>query len=220
MLDTFKHKGQRERLAQELAAKGITDKAVLDAIRQVPRHLFVEGVFADQAYEDKALPIKETQTISQPFTVAYQTQLLALKSKMKVLEIGTGSGYQAAVLAKMGMRVFSVEIISRLHRDAKRILEELGLKINLLQGDGSLGWNKFQPFERILVTAACPSIPRVLQQQLEIGGIMVIPVGDMDGQRMTMVKRKSKHEFSVHTLKPFKFVPLRGRYGFREANNL
>ena len=177
MLDTYKHKGQRARLVEELEEKGINDPKILEAIGKVPRHLFVENAFQHEAYEDKALPIQSGQTISQPFTVAYQTYSLDLKPKMKILEIGTGSGYQAAILAQMGMKVFSVELDARLHREAKERLDNLGLKVKLHKGDGSMGWPTFQPYERIIVTAASPGIPDQLKQQLEVGGLMILPVG-------------------------------------------
>lgn len=216
LLDTFKHKGLRRRLVQELADRGITDKAVLDAILAVPRHAFMEKAFEGQAYVDKAFPIAEGQTISQPFTVAYQTQLLNLKPRMKILEIGTGSGYQAAVLCAMGLKVFSVEIVPKLHARAKAILEELDCEARLLLGDGSEGWKLYQPYDRILVTAASPSIPEPLQRQLEIGGKMVLPLGDQELQHMVVVTRKGRNEFEVEKLDPFRFVPLRGKHGFTE----
>ena len=216
MLDTFKHKGQRARLVEILMEKGITDERVLTAIGAVPRHVFVEGVFAGEAYEDKALPIHSGQTISQPFTVAFQTQLLRLKPKMKVLEIGTGSGYQAAVLCAMGLRLFTVEIDPRLHRDAASRLSELGYAPKMLCGDGSQGGPPFQPYEAIIVTAASPHVPEPLKRQLEVGGRMVIPVGDRNLQRMEVVTRLSRDEFEIESHHDFKFVPLRGRFGFED----
>ncbi|MEM6763893.1 MAG: protein-L-isoaspartate(D-aspartate) O-methyltransferase [Bacteroidota bacterium] len=217
MLDTFKHKGLREKMVEKLAEKGISDQKVLEAMRNVPRHLFIDSALADQAYEDKALPINQGQTISQPFTVAYQTQMLKLKSGMKVLEVGTGSGYQAAVLASMGMRVVSVEIISSLHRRAKTILEDLQFSVTLKLGDGSVGWSPSQPYQRIIVTAACPAIPPQLKQQMEVKGKMILPVGTLNSQQMYLVNRKSREEFQQEILHSFKFVPLRGRNGFRES---
>lgn len=216
MLDTYKHKGQRARLVEILMEKGITDERVLKAIGAVPRHAFVEGVFAGEAYEDKALPIHSGQTISQPFTVAFQTQLLGLKPKMKVLEIGTGSGYQAAVLCNMGVRLFTVELDARLHREAAARLQDLGHSPKMMCGDGSQGWLTFQPYEAILVTAASPAVPEPLKRQLEVGGRMVIPVGNRNVQRMTVVTRLSRDEFEIETHHDFKFVPLRGRFGFEE----
>lgn len=216
MIDTFKHKGQRERLVQALIQKGITDDRLLKALETVPRHAFVEGAFSAQAYQDKALPIKRGQTISQPFTVAFQTQLLQLRSKMKVLEVGTGSGYQAAILCEMGMRVFSVEYDKKLHEDAGERLSDLQYAAHLLYGDGSQGWQKYQPYDRILVTAASPGIPESLKQQLAIGGRMVIPVGTRSRQRMTVVKRIDRMEYEIEALHAFQFVPLRGKFGFEE----
>jgi len=216
LLDTYKHKGQRARLVEELEQKGITDQRVLDAFMQVPRDIFVENAFQEEAYDDKALPIQSGQTISQPFTVAYQTLALQLKPKMKILEVGTGSGYQAAILAAMGMRVFSVEIDSRLHREAKERLEGLNLKAKLHLGDGSQGWPLYQPYERIIVTAASPGIPDSLKQQLEAGGLMILPVGDLSQQQMTLVKKISRQEFEIQKLDHFHFVPFRGKYGFEE----
>lgn len=213
-VEDYKHIGRRARLVKELIMKGITDENVLQAIGRVPRHVFVEGVFSDEAYEDKALPIHREQTISQPFTVAFQTQLLELKPKMKILEIGTGSGYQAAILCEMGMRVFSVEIDRRLHLEAKERLKSLGYEPQLLLGDGSEGWPMYKPFERILVTAASPGIPDSLLSQLDIGGILVLPVGSLRTQKMTVVRRLSNSDFETHTHHNFKFVPLRGRFGF------
>ena len=213
--DTFKLKGLRRRMVDQLRARGITDEAVLEAMLAVPRHRFVEGAFAEEAYTDKPLPIHSGQTISQPFTVAIQSQLLRARPRMKVLEIGTGSGYQAAVLCAMGLRVFSVEYDSRLHRDARERLQDLGYEAHLHHGDGSEGWARYQPYERILVTAASPEVPLALRQQLVVGGIMVIPVGRLDRQYMTVVTRLSQREYEIETLDAFQFVPLRGRYGFR-----
>lgn len=216
MLDTFKHKGLRRRMVDMLQEKGISDERVLAAMLAVPRHLFVASTFQQEAYEDKALPLDRGQTISSPFTVAYQSELLALGPKMKVLEIGTGSGYQAAVLAMMGMRVFSVERDNGLLTEARERFEDLHLDIRTHLGDGSQGWTRYQPYERILVTAASPAIPQPLRSQLVEGGSMVIPVGNLDRQTMTLVTRIQGQEYRVERLKPFQFVPLRGRYGFRE----
>ena len=214
MIDTFKHKGQRQRLVEGLAAKGIADPAVLEAIRAVPRHLFVESALADMAYEDRALPIGQQQTISQPYTVAFQSELLALKPGMKVLEIGTGSGYQAAVLAQMGARVFSVEMIRDLHLAAAALLDELGYQVSLFLGDGSVGLAEHQPFDRIIVTAASPHIPQALKLQLKVGGRMVIPAGPRQVQQMCVVTRTSEKHFEIQRLQNFVFVPLMGANGF------
>lgn len=214
--DTYKHKGKRERLVNLLEQIGITDQLVLSAIGKVPRHIFMEGAFSDRAYENIALPIKEGQTISQPFTVAFQTQLLELKPKMKVLEIGTGSGYQASILCEMGMRVFSVEINQQLHYEVKQRLADLGYHAHLSLGDGSIGWKKFQPYDAIIVTAASPSVPTSLKRQLEIGGRLVIPVGDQRIQKMTVITRIATNKYHEQTYQDFKFVLLRGKYGFKE----
>jgi len=215
-LDTFKHKGRRRRLIELLEEKGITDEKVLEAMASIPRHGFVEGAFSEEAYEDKALPIHSGQTISQPFTVAFQTQLLDIKPGKKVLEIGTGSGYQAAILAKMGAKVFSIERDLRLHKEAKARLEDLGLDVNVHLGDGSQGWEAQSPFDAIIVTAASPSVPDALKKQLAVGGRLVIPVGDLEKQRMTLLHRQSKDEWETQILQSFKFVPLIGRFGFSD----
>ena len=216
MLDTYKHKGLRQRLVRQLEERGISDEKVLDALRAVPRHFFVEGVFDEEAYADKALPIKHQQTISQPYTVAVMTEWLDLKPRMKVLEIGTGSGYQAAVLAAMGMKVFSVEYDGRLSREAADKLDELGYDVKLHVGDGSEGWPRYQPYERIIVTAGSPAVPDPLRQQLDIGGKLVVPVGDRKQQHMQVITRLSRQEFRIEEKFPFTFVPLRGRYGHEE----
>lgn len=218
MLDTFKHKGLRARLAEKLKGRGIVDLQVLAAIEAVPRHWFVAGALMDEAYEDKALPIASLQTISQPFTVAYMTQTLDLKPKMKILEIGTGSGYQTAILCEMGLRVFSVEIDTRLHFEAKERLSEMNYVPHLMCGDGSKGWSRYAPYERIIVTAACPQIPRALQTQLDTGGKMILPVGDKNLQTMTLVSCIHPGEYTIQYLHTFKFVPLRGKYGFKEES--
>lgn len=216
MLDTFKDKGLRRRMVEQLEEKGISNPLVLEAMREVPRHLFVDRTFAAEAYLDKALHIDSGQTISSPFTVAYQSELLKPKKKLKILEIGTGSGYQAAVLAAMGMKVFTVEREKRLHEVAKGRFKEIGAEIRAHLGDGSQGWTLYQPYERILVTAATPSVPLPLQQQLEDKGILVAPVGSLKKQIMTRMTRISSQEYNVERLLPFYFVPLKGRYGFGE----
>ncbi len=215
MIDTFKHKGARERLANSLPKKGITDENVIQAIRTIPRHWFVESALNDSAYEDRALPIAENQTISQPYTVAFQTQLLDLKPGMKILEIGTGSGYQCAILCQMGMKVYTVELNRKLFEKARSVLAELDCSpAAMLCGDGSLGWEKYQPYDRILVTAACPDIPEALRRQLGNGGKLVLPLGNLDIQEMCIVTKKSAHEFDIQRLDTFKFVPLKGKHGF------
>ncbi len=216
MQESYKYRGKRAKLIDHLRSKGITDEAVLEAMLKIPRHDFVEGAFQDQAYEDKALPIRAGQTISQPFTVAYQTQMMGLSRGMKVLEIGTGSGYQAAVLCEMGMKVFSIERSQTLHEEAKECLTALGYEPYLKCGDGSLGWKLYQPFQRILVTAASPDIPEPLKQQLDIGGKLIIPVGGRDSQLMTVVTRSSADRFEVQSYQRFSFVPLIGAHGWED----
>ncbi|MFN8397818.1 MAG: protein-L-isoaspartate(D-aspartate) O-methyltransferase [Bacteroidia bacterium] len=218
MIDSYKHKGMREKLIKAMMEKGLTDEAVLAAMRKVPRHGFVESAFQEAAYEDRPLPIGDGQTISQPLTVGLQSSMLDVKPGMKVLEIGTGSGYQAAVLCEMGAKVFSVERIRIHHQKASTILEELGYKVRLKWGDGTMGWGQFAPFDRILVTAASPSIPEALKKQLAIGGKLVIPVGDLDKQQMTVVTRISETEWQIEKRGYFQFVPLVGKQGWSEEN--
>jgi protein-L-isoaspartate(D-aspartate) O-methyltransferase len=214
MIDSYKHKGMRERLGKLLAEKGITDTAVLQAIQKIPRHAFVESTFAEAAYEDRPLPIGSGQTISQPYTVARQTELLDVKPGMKVLEIGTGSAYQAAVLCALGVKLFSIERIRILHDRAREILEELGFSVRLRCGDGSMGWETYAPYDRILVTAASPSIPETFKKQLAIGGKLVIPVGDRDVQAMSVVRRDAINEWTIEKKGDFKFVPMIGKHGW------
>lgn len=216
MQESYKYKGRRAKLINQLRSKGIHDEAVLEAMLRVPRHLFVEGAFRDQAYEDKALPIRAGQTISQPYTVAYQTQMMELRPGMKILEIGTGSGYQAAVLCEMGMKVFSVERSQALHQEAKVRLLELGYDPFLKCGDGTLGWKLYQPFQRILVTAASPDVPEPLKQQLDVGGKLIIPVGDRRSQTMLVITRVSQDRFERQAYHQFRFVPLIGAHGWEE----
>lgn len=215
MIDSFKHKGLRNRLIDALGEKGIADEVVLTAMRKVPRHIFVESALYDVAYEDRPLPISENQTISQPYTVAYQSALLAIKKGNKVLEIGTGSGYQCAILCEMGAKVFTIETHRSLYIQAQRVLAELDYAPTMRCGDGSVGWEEQAPFEGIVVTAACPAIPDALKKQLTIGGRLVLPVGNADIQEMCLVIRKSAQEWEIKRLDKFRFVPLTGKNGFR-----
>ncbi|MFN0200016.1 MAG: protein-L-isoaspartate(D-aspartate) O-methyltransferase [Bacteroidia bacterium] len=214
MLDNLKHKALRERLVLSLMEKGIQDENVLAAIQKVPRHWFVESALHDLAYEDRALPLAEGQTISQPFTVAYQSELLAMQKGMKVLEIGTGSGYQCAILCAMGMNVYSVEIHRKLHQAAKEVLAEMEYSPTLYCHDGSGGWEKYAPYHRIIVTAACKNIPEPLKKQLVIGGKMILPVGNLQLQQMCLVEKIDKEEYTIQRLDKFSFVPLTGKFGF------
>lgn len=208
MKDTNKHKGLRNQLAKILEDKGIIDKKVLDAIRTIPRHLFLNSSFEDFAYQDKAFPIGAGQTISQPYTVAYQSQLLDVKKDQKILEIGTGSGYQTAVLCLLGAKVYSVERQNELFKTTSLLLPKLGIRPKHLSfGDGYKGLPNHAPFDSIIVTAGAPIIPQPLMAQLKIGGKLVIPVGENE-QIMTMLIRKNETQFEKHEFGDFKFVPL------------
>lgn len=208
MKDTNKHKGLRNKLVELLAQKGITDKRVLEAIREIPRHLFLNSSFEDFAYQDKAFPIGAGQTISQPYTVAFQSQLLEVKEGDTILEIGTGSGYQTAVLVKMGAKVYSIERQNELFKTTKLLLPKLGINPKHLSfGDGYKGLPQYAPFDSIIVTAGAPFIPNPLMAQLKIGGKLVIPLGENE-QIMTMLIRKNETQFEKHEFGEFRFVPL------------
>lgn len=206
-MDTFRHKGLRNRLVQEIIRKGISDEGVLKAIGSVPRHMFFESSFVQFAYQDKAFPIGAGQTISQPFTVAFQSQILCVKPGQKVLEIGTGSGYQAAILVELGAKVYTVERQRDLYLKSSKKLPQMGYQLNFFLGDGYKGLPQYGPFDRILVTAGAPQIPEDLLTQLNIGGIMVIPVGE-DVQVMIRITRISETEFSQEEFGRFEFVPM------------
>ncbi len=208
MKDTAKHQGLRNQLVKLLQEKGIVDKNVLNAINKIPRHLFLNSSFEDYAYQDKAFPIGAGQTISQPYTVAFQSQLLEIKKDDKILEIGTGSGYQTAVLCLMGAKVFSIERQNELFKQTSALLPKLGIRPKHLSfGDGYKGLTNHAPFDSIIVTAGAPLIPKPLMAQLKIGGRLVIPVGDKN-QIMTMLIRKNETQFEKHEFGDFKFVPL------------
>ena len=208
MIDSFKHKGLRQKLVDVLVEKGIRNEAVLDAIGKVPRHLFMDSSFLDHAYQDKAFPIAANQTISQPYTVAFQTELLEVESKHKVLEIGTGSGYQAAVLCLLGVELYSIERQSELFKKASIFLPKIGyVAKRLIFGDGYQGLEEEAPFDRILVTAGAPFVPKALLAQLKVGGRLVIPVGEKE-QIMTLYVRTSTKAFEKQEFGQFKFVPM------------
>lgn len=208
MKDTFKHKGLRQKLVDVIESKGIKDEKVLKAISNIPRHLFMDSSFLDHAYQDKAFPIAANQTISQPYTVAYQTELLQIKKGDKILEIGTGSGYQAAVLCELEAKVYSIERQQELFKKTSKFLPKLGyLPKKLIFGDGYKGLPEEAPFDGIVVTAGAPFVPKPLLTQLKIGGRLVIPVGE-DVQTMTLFIRKGAKEFEKHELDDFRFVPL------------
>ncbi|WP_396188470.1 protein-L-isoaspartate(D-aspartate) O-methyltransferase [Flavobacterium sp.] len=208
MKDTNKHQGLRNQLVKQLQDKGITDVNVLEAIRKIPRHLFLNSSFEDFAYQDKAFPIGAGQTISQPYTVAFQSQLLEVKKGDNVLEIGTGSGYQTAVLVTMGAKVYSVERQNELFKSTSLLLPKLNIRPKYLSfGDGYKGLPQFAPFDSIIVTAGAPIIPQPLMAQLKIGGRLVIPLGDKE-QIMTLLIRKNETQFEKHEFGEFRFVPL------------
>jgi len=208
LLDTFAHKGKRKQLVEILVQKGITNKKVLNAIGTIPRHLFMDSGFVDHAYIDKAFPIGADQTISQPFTVAKQTELLNLEKGSKILEIGTGSGFQTAVLIEMGMHVFSIERQNELFKKTKLFLPKLGYRAKkLIFGDGYKGFKEEAPFDGIVVTAGAPFVPKPLMSQLKIGGRLVIPIGS-ENQIMTLITRISQTEFKKEEFGEFRFVPL------------
>ena len=208
MKDTFRHKGLRQQLVNTLVDKGIKNQAVLGAIGSIPRHLFIDSSFLDHAYQDKAFPIGANQTISQPYTVAFQSELLEVKSGDKILEIGTGSGYQTAVLCVLGAHVYSIERQLELFKKTSQFLPKIGYAAKrLIFGDGYKGLKEEAPFDSIIVTAGAPFVPKPLLAQLKVGGRLVIPVGDED-QIMTLYIRKGPKEFEKHELGNFKFVPL------------
>jgi protein-L-isoaspartate(D-aspartate) O-methyltransferase len=216
MEDSYKHRGLRNLLVKKLSRKGIRDEAVLAAIGRVPRHFFFDQALLSHAYEDKAFPIGEGQTISQPYTVAFQTEKLEIKPKDKVLEIGTGSGYQACVLMEMGVVLYSIEYNKVLFERTKALLPKLGYgKAFLLCGDGSKGVPTKAPFDKIIVTAGAPVVPKALTDQLAEGGILIIPVGGRDNQRMLRIK-KVKGELIEEKFADFAFVPLLGESGWTE----
>lgn len=214
--DNPKFKQRRRRLVQALADKGIKDQRVLDAFNIVPRHVFVDTALQDRAYKDTALPIGKKQTISQPYTVARQTELLEVQPGEKVLEIGTGSGYQAAILCELGASVYTVERHEKLYKKAKSTLKELGYSIRAKLGDGTLGWSAYAPYDAIVVTAGAPVVPEDLVDQLNINGRLVVPVGDDKKQEMVRIIKIREDEFEEEHFSDFKFVPLIGEKGWRE----
>ncbi|NER17590.1 protein-L-isoaspartate(D-aspartate) O-methyltransferase [Spongiivirga citrea] len=208
MKDTFKHQGMRKQLADVLRKKGIKDAAILKAIETIPRHLYLDSSFESHAYQDKAFPIAANQTISQPYTVAFQSELLRIKSGANILEIGTGSGYQTAVLLEMGAKVYSIERQQELYKKTKLLLSKLGYRPKqLIFGDGYKGLEEQAPFDGIIVTAGAPFVPKPLLSQLKVGGRLVIPVGE-DPQIMTLFTRTSEKAFAKEEFGEFRFVPL------------
>lgn len=212
----LKFKQRRENLVDELRSKGIEDERVLAAFNQVPRHVFVDTALEGRAYKDSALPIGMGQTISQPYTVARQTELLEVFPGERVLEIGTGSGYQAAILCELGAKVYSVERHKKLYEKARSTLRELGYSVELKLGDGSLGWSAYAPYDAIVVTAGAPVVPDDLVNQLNVNGRLVVPVGDEEKQEMVRVLKVRENEFEQERYRNFKFVPLVGEKGWKE----
>ncbi len=215
LTDSYRHKGMRKALVRLLSEKGIQSTEVLKAIDTLPRHFFFESALLEHAYEDKAFPIGEGQTISQPYTVAFQSQLLQVKPGDKILEIGTGSGYQAAILMLLGAQVYTIEYQKVLFERTRKFLPSLGFKANFFQGDGSLGLAKYAPYDKIIVTAGAPVVPKALLQQLKVGGILVIPVGDKRKQQMLRLTKKTEKTIEKEVFDNFAFVPLLGTDGWK-----
>jgi protein-L-isoaspartate(D-aspartate) O-methyltransferase len=210
LVDHYREKGARKKLVEYLKERGIGDERVLKAIGKVPRHFFFDETFWNQAYKDIAFPIGDGQTISQPYTVAYQTELLHIKTGDKVLEIGTGSGYQTCILIELGAKVYTIERQENLYNRTRQVLPHIGYHAEFFYGDGSKGIAEHAPYDKIIVTAGAPLVPEVLLKQLKIGGILVIPVGDEKSQKMITVLRVSENDFERFVLDTFRFVPLVG----------
>lgn len=209
-IDNYREQGARKQLVEELRKKGVEDENVLKAIGKVPRHYFFDETFWNQAYKDIAFPIGEGQTISQPYTVAYQTQLLHIQKGDKVLEIGTGSGYQACILIELGAKVYTIERQEKLYEHTKQVLPLMGYRPRFFLGDGSKGIARHALYDKIIVTAGAPTVPDELLKQLNIGGILVIPVGDQNLQKMITVLKVGENDYEKITLDTFRFVPLLG----------
>lgn len=209
-VDNYREKGARKKLVEILKERGISDAKVIRAIGKVPRHFFFDETFWNQAYRDIAFPIGDGQTISQPYTVAYQTELLHIQKGDKVLEIGTGSGYQTCILLELGAEVFTIERQTNIYNRTIKVLPGMGYHANFFLGDGSKGIEAHAPYAKIIVTAGAPFVPEILLKQLKIGGILVIPVGDEKSQKMITVIRVSENEYDRIELDTFRFVPLVG----------
>ena len=209
-VDNYREQGARKKLVEVLRKKGIEDENVLTAIGSMQRHFFFDETFWNQAYKDIAFPIGAGQTISQPYTVAYQTELLHIRKDDKVLEIGTGCGYQTCILMKLGAKVYTIERQETLYEHTKQVLPYLGYKPNFFLGDGSRGIAEHAPYNKIIVTAGAPTVPEELLKQLAIGGILVIPVGDAEQQKMVTILKTGEHDYEKHVLDTFRFVPLKG----------
>jgi protein-L-isoaspartate(D-aspartate) O-methyltransferase len=210
------YKLQRLELVESLERKGITDESFLQAMREVAREKFIPSGVRHHSYRDIALPIGHGQTISQPYTIGIMTQALEVKKGNKVLEIGTGSGYQAALLEKMGAKVYTIERNFEIYNEAVRRFEKLNIRANCKNGDGTIGWEEFAPFDKIIVTAGSPGVPEKLKNQLAIGGKMVIPVGNKFTQTLQVLSKISDKKFDIEDIPDFAFVPLIGREGWKE----
>jgi protein-L-isoaspartate(D-aspartate) O-methyltransferase len=210
------YESERQDLVNKISQKGITDAAVLKAINDVERHLFVPKPMIHHAYRDVALPIGQGQTISQPYTVAFMTQALKVTQGDKILEIGTGSGYQAAILSAMGANVYTIERNLEIYNMTMKRFDDLGLRVHAKYGDGTIGWQEFAPYDGIIVTAGSPSIPNSLMRQLASGARLVIPVGDKTSQKLKTVTKIDELNFDIKDVPEFSFVPLIGREGWRE----
>jgi protein-L-isoaspartate(D-aspartate) O-methyltransferase len=209
-IDNYREKGARKRLVELLKKKGIEDEQVLQAINKVPRHFFFDETFWNQAYKDIAFPIGEGQTISQPYTVAYQSELLHIHKGQKVLEIGTGCGYQTCVLLELGAKVYTIERQEKLYERTIQVLPYMGYHPQFFLGDGSKGIEAHAPYDKIIVTAGAPTVPEVLLRQLNIGGLLVIPVGDEKEQKMITILKVAENDYEKVVLDTFRFVPLVG----------
>lgn len=214
MEDNYKQRGLRKRLVSILQDKGIENQRLLKAIGSVPRHQFFSPEFLIHAYQDKAFPIGEGQTISQPYTVAIQTQLLEIKPGDKILEIGTGSGYQCCILLEMGAEVYTIEYNKKLYEKARKQLNHMGYSTNFFCGDGSLGLKKWAPYDGIIVTAGAPTVPKALIEQLKVGGKLVIPVGNSKTQKMLRITKTEENKLIKEEFANFSFVPLVGKEGW------
>ena len=216
MKDDYKHKGMRRKLVQVVKSKGIHNEQVLAAIGKIPRHFFLQdSALLEHAYQDKAFPIGEGQTISQPYTVAFQSELLDIKKGDKVLEIGTGSGYQAIVLMELGAEVYTIEYQRKLYEKTRDFLPKMGYRAHFFYGDGSLGMPRFAPFDKIIVTAGAPTVPNALIDQLKIGGMLVIPVGNAKVQKMLRLTKVAEKKIRKEEFTDFRFVPLLGEDGWK-----
>ena len=209
-VDNYRERGARKKLVEHLASRGITDKRVLNAIGKVPRHFFFDETFWNQAYKDIAFPIGDGLTISQPYTVAYQSELLHISKGDRVLEIGTGSGYQTCILMELGAEVYTIERQESIYNHTIKVLPGMGYPAHFFYGDGSMGIAAHAPYHKIIVTAGAPFVPEILLKQLKVGGILVIPVGNQHSQTMVTVIRINETEFEKFELDTFRFVPLVG----------